>query len=289
MPDRDWPDAYIVGAPKCATTSLYHYLQEHPDIDCPLRKESHFLLHEAFGVPDRYMPLEEARRLVRRSRAAVVLDVGVMTLYHEVARDRLRRLRPDAKIIILVRDPVDLIESLHSQAIKGGHELEPDLLAALRGDGRRRIETQPDRPGLVTYRTAAALRGPVEAWQAAFADVLVLHFDDLAAGLQDTLDRVTDFLGVGRFTLRNTRVYNPDARIRSRRLHDFLTAPPAWLKRSFHALVSQRVRDAVGGRLDAANRRRHERDEVDATLRARLEREFADDAAFVARFRGTGP
>lgn len=36
------PDFYVIGAPKCGTTSLYHVLRQHPDVFMSRRKEPHF-------------------------------------------------------------------------------------------------------------------------------------------------------------------------------------------------------------------------------------------------------
>lgn len=285
-----YPNLIVIGAPKCATTSFYHYLAEHPDIVCPLRKESNFLLHGLFDEAD--LPDDDAVRAAIASAppARYYADVAALYVYHDGALARARALPLYTRFLVFVRDPVELLHSLHGEALKRGDETEEDPARAIADEHWQSQARLTAATIQVPYRHAAHLAAAVQPWLDAFGDrVRVVHFDDVRDGLQATYDGITDWLGLPRHRLTTTRVHNPDARIRNVGLHRMMRRPPAFIRRPLHAVLPRTLRDRIGKRLERLNRKRHERTPLDADLRARLEAEFAEDIAFVERFRRTGP
>jgi len=113
------PNFLIIGAPKCGTTTLYHYLVQHPDVFLSQDKEPKFFAYEG-GVPAFVGPGDQERE--RRtivdwesycrlfSTATVERAVGeasVIYLYHPEAAHRIRHRVPDVKLVAILRDPVE--------------------------------------------------------------------------------------------------------------------------------------------------------------------------------------
>jgi sulfotransferase family protein len=113
------PNLFIVGAPKCGTTALSEWLAEHPDVYFSSEKEPHHF----------YCP--HAPRMSRKDYEALFAEVrderiiaegSVWYLYSRQALERIYRFNPDARIVICLRNPVDMVISLHSHWLSGGRE-----------------------------------------------------------------------------------------------------------------------------------------------------------------------
>src|SRR5687767_9135780 len=129
--------ACIVGAPRCGTTSLAGFLQDHPDVDFSVVKEPHYfsrrdlsrLPTEAIGTAveaeylERYFP-------ARRAGAALLAEGSVSYLYAPERMRSILRLWPDARFVIAVRDPMELLPSLHQRLLYTGDETVADFWQA---------------------------------------------------------------------------------------------------------------------------------------------------------------
>lgn len=116
---RGLPAALIVGAQKGGTTSLFTYLVQHPGVLPPLSKEIHFFeLNYAHGASWYRARFPYARRL----RGAITLDASPYYLAHPLVPERAARLLPDARIIVLLRNPVDRAFSHYQHEVRGGRE-----------------------------------------------------------------------------------------------------------------------------------------------------------------------
>jgi len=99
---RPLPDFLIIGAPRSGTTSLYHYLMSHPDISPPLKKEiGYFSLRYQKGEQwyRHHFPVKKKNELTGEASPGYI--------YHPEAAKRIREVVPDAKIVAVLRDPVD--------------------------------------------------------------------------------------------------------------------------------------------------------------------------------------
>lgn len=119
-PLRGLPSVLIIGAQKGGTTSLFNYLVRHPDVLPPFGKEIHYFdLHYARGVQwyrGRF-PYE-----YRLRGGALTLDASPYYLMHPQAPERAARLLPDARLVVLLRNPVDRAFSHYQHEVRGGRE-----------------------------------------------------------------------------------------------------------------------------------------------------------------------
>ena len=127
------PDFFIVGAPKCGTTSMYHYLRQHDQIFMPDEKEPHYFGEDLKKRPDKFIDNEdEYLNLFKDAKPDQKLgEASTFYLYSKSASREIKEYNPDAKIIIMLRNPIDFLNSLHSQLLFSGNEDEPNFEIAM--------------------------------------------------------------------------------------------------------------------------------------------------------------
>ncbi|MCP4147307.1 MAG: sulfotransferase [bacterium] len=126
------PNFFIVGMPRSGTTSLYAYLKQHPDIYVSLFKEPHFfgtdLTQPRINVTDEELYYGLFAGAGQRKRVG---EASVWYLTSATAAGEIKAFNPGAKIIVMLRNPVDMIQSLHSLYMRTGNENVADIEAAL--------------------------------------------------------------------------------------------------------------------------------------------------------------
>jgi hypothetical protein len=198
---RPLPDFLILGAQKAGTTALYAYLRWHPQITGPSFKEvSFFDRHYARG--ERWY---RAHMPVRRS--GIVGEASPSYLFHPSAPERVARMLPEARLIALLRNPVDRAFSHYQHEVALGREELSFEDALAREDERMvgEVERMLRDPAYFSYawwNYTYVARGryaeQLERWFGSFASeqLLVLLTDELAADTGATYGSVLEFLGV---------------------------------------------------------------------------------------------
>src|SRR3954454_16431318 len=207
------PDFLIAGVPKAGTTALHAALAPHPGLHLSTVKEPKFFLSDgpppATGGPGDVQTYQE--HIWRRDDYEALFDAappgalrGEATpfyLYDPDAHDRIRKLLPDARLVVLLRDPVDRAHSNWTHLWNAGLEPEADFLTACRAEPRRRADGWAPfwhYVGLGLYG-----RQVQHLYQVFPRDqVLLLRYRDLKDRPAATLDRVCQFLGVRTGVLR---------------------------------------------------------------------------------------
>jgi hypothetical protein len=201
------PDFLIAGVPKAGTTALHAALVPHPALYLSKVKEPKFFLSDgpppATGGPGDVQTYQE--HVWRRADYEALFDPappgtvrGEATpfyLYDLAAHDRIKRLVPDAKLIVLLRDPVDRAHSNWTHLWNAGLEPEADFLTACRAEEQRKAAGWAafwHYTGLGRY--GEQVRHLFEVFDR--DQVLLLRYRELKDDPAATLDRVCAFLGV---------------------------------------------------------------------------------------------
>ena len=213
-----WPDVLIIGASKCGTTSLFHYLQQHPSVARARTKEVHYFdLHFHRGrhwyrgqFPHRPNELK--------------LEATPYYLFHPAVPKRAADLIPEAKLIVIMREPVTRAYSQYQHECADGYEQltfqEAVAMEAQRLGNTHEMLAQ----GLIqrshahqhfSYIRRGLYAEQIERWQKHYPveSFLFLRAEDLFDAPQDTFDRACCFLGLSNFALnddsgRNLRSYD---------------------------------------------------------------------------------
>jgi hypothetical protein len=199
---RPLPDFLILGAQKAGTTALYAYLRWHPQITGPSFKEvSFFDRHYARG--ERWY----RAHLPARRRDRIVGEASPSYLFHPLAPERVAQLLPDARLIALLRNPVDRAFSHYQHEVALGRE-PLAFEEAIDREGERmqgEVEHMLRDPEYFseawwnyTYLARGRYAEQLERWFESFPRerLLVLLTDELGADPAGTHRRVLEFLGV---------------------------------------------------------------------------------------------
>ena len=208
---RALPDFLILGAQKAGTTALYSYLRRHPAIVGPWWKEvSFFDRHFARGESwyRGQFPTRAQRRLVTRRTGAEVLagEASPGYLFHPFAADRVAALLPTARLIALLRNPVDRALSHYNHEVAFSREplSFEEAIAAEPERMRGELERMRDPSYFshawwnFTYVGRGRYAEQLERWLAVFPRerILVLASNELLERPAKTYARVLEFLGV---------------------------------------------------------------------------------------------
>jgi hypothetical protein len=214
---RPLPDFLLIGAQKAGTTALYAYLRWHPGITGPAWKEVSFFDRHWWRGEAWYrgqFPLRVGERLVGEASPSY--------LFHPLAPERARLLVPDAKLVALLRDPVDRAYSQYQHEVALGRELLSfeDALAAeeerLRGEVERLV-ADPRAFSRAWWDHSYASRGryaeQLERWLAVFPreQLLVVRTEDLGERPAEIYASILSFLGADPYELPEyPRVFDRD-------------------------------------------------------------------------------
>jgi hypothetical protein len=256
------PDFFIVGQPKCGTTALYEMLKRHPHIYMPDVKEPQYFADElAVEPPPTGLPTTIDHYLSLFADAApdqLVGEASALYLWSHTAARNIARMRPDARIIMIVREPASFLLSLHLYMIKIQIETEKDLGRALMLEDERKHDRQLPTGGywrpLLIYSEHMKYLDQLHRYQDAFpADqLLVLLYDDFRADNQASIRTILRFLGLD-YTIDLQMIEsNQSVRVRARRVAQVIEAVSqgrgrslAMLKTAVEAVTTQPIRRAA--------------------------------------------
>jgi hypothetical protein len=228
------PNLFIAGAPKCGTTAMFHYLGAHNGVFASAVKEPHYFAFDLGALESRVKSLDAYLELFKGATAEqpCLAEASVWYLYSSSALEEIHRFNPDAKIIVMLRNPIDLVNSLHLDYCGGYIETQFDLETAwnLSGDPRRELSLTRACPyaKLLDYKAIGRLGEQVQRLLDVFPrrQVKLFLFDDLVHRTMQSYQEALAFLGLsddGRteFPRVNESIVN-----RSRRITNWLGISP---------------------------------------------------------------
>jgi hypothetical protein len=283
------PDFFMVGAPKCGTTAMYEFLAQHPEIFLPKTKEIHFFGTDLYS-PNYGRELEKYLSLFAGARDKKrVGEASVWYLYSKRASAEIKQFSPSASIIVMLRNPVEMIHSLHSHRLYIGTEDIEDFSEALDAEHERKLGARlPRNPypiGGLFYREVGSYAAQVQRYFDAFGTekVKVIIFDDFKADPARASREVFDFLGVSPSFAPRVRVINPNKKVRSKTVRDFLDQPPpSFLRRLARPLTTPQMRHRLFQAFRRLNTDYVPRSPIPDRLRLQLQAYFASDVQRVS-------
>jgi hypothetical protein len=279
------PNFFIAGAPKSGTTALSEYLREHPNIFITTPKEPNFF---ADDMPKRYMvnTLDNYLALYNKcnSNHYAAGEASVFYLYSSCALKNINHFNNKAKIIVMLRNPVDLVHSLHSQYIFNFTENEKDFEKAwYLQESRKTGINLPQNcrvAKILQYKPIGMIGSQVEKLYNIFPEkqVMLILFDDFVLSNKQVYEEVLKFLQVptdGRlsFPLINESkkpLFNNVGRL----IHD----PPNFVRKAAHIIFKASGVDAgefIARFISSLNSRKEKRKGISPDFRKKLIMEFS--------------
>lgn len=210
---RMLPSFIIIGAAKCGTTSLYHWLVQHPFVEPAATKEVHYFDYSYFQGPDWYrshFPLqtEADACAAEHGQPFITGEASASYISHFWVPERMAQLLPDVRLLVCLRDPVDRAFSQYQMSRREQLEpLERFGEAADAEDERldpERAKMWADkryssyRIGAWSYLMRSRYAEQLERWLTVY-DRSQFHFltmDELAKSPVQTMDAVHEHIGL---------------------------------------------------------------------------------------------
>jgi hypothetical protein len=194
---------FIAGMPRSGTTSMYTYLKQHPEIYLSLYKEPNFfsrdLTQSDYNIQDEtvYHSL-----FAHAGEKPCIGEGSVWYLTSKIAAAEIKTYNPAAKIVIMLRNPVDMIYSLHGLYVRTGNENIEDFRQALAAEAQRMKGDHIPRgcyfPEGLFYTEVARYYDKIRRFADVFGleNIHVVIFDDFAAETARSYRDTLRFLGV---------------------------------------------------------------------------------------------
>ena len=127
------PTAFILGAPKCGTTALAQYLSETPGVCMSYPKEPNFFCTDIHPYKRGFTSYENyLERCFSHQKPGdkALVDATIWNLYSRAAVPSILEIQPEARFVVMLRNPLDMALSLYAHRCDNGLETRPDFQSA---------------------------------------------------------------------------------------------------------------------------------------------------------------
>lgn len=196
------PNTIVLGSAKCATSSLHHYLGQHPEVHMSRKKECHYFCHEEIDgslYKPRHRPicnLQDYEAQFEDGKDAKCRgESSPMYLFYESSAKNISELVSDAKLIAVLRNPVDRAFSAYVHAVR-------DELETLSFEDAILAEKERTASGKFTPLQAYVEFGQYCQKLRPFFEhfdkdqLLVLSYDEIKRDIKLTLRKICMFMGI---------------------------------------------------------------------------------------------
>ncbi len=278
------PDFFIVGAPKCGTTSLHYYLHQHPQVYMAA-KELHFFGQD-FTYVDAPTPLTYYLSFFKDALATQLIgEASVWYLYSKRAAEEIKQMNPEAKIIVMLRNPTDMIYSLHAEQCYNGNEDINSFEAALKAETTRlKGKLIPPNIGCplqaLQYRQVGLYYEQVNRYIEVFGKPKVhcIFLSDLKNDIEQCFKKVLHFLQLNEDVKIDYRIQNKHKIARNKAFTTLLrNRSKKWIQMVKFIIPNRKWRLALQDKLWKLNAKTTEQPEMSASLRNELKDWFLPD------------
>jgi len=196
------PSFFMIGAPKCGTTSLYEWLSFHPNIYMPYKEVHWFNQDHGGGVVSSQTEYNSLFDQVGDQYISALGEASVWYLYSQVAVKNICAYNENAKFIVMVRNPLEMAVSLHDQLYHMAMEDVYDFkdawnLQEIRSKGLK-IPSLCEDPKFLQYGPVCSLGEQVERLYDIVnqKNILVLLLDDFKENPRREYLKVLSFISV---------------------------------------------------------------------------------------------
>lgn len=278
------PTFLVIGAARSGTTALYAYLRQHPEVFMSASKEPNFFAFAnerldfagpgAEFVNNSVTSLDAYQRLFEKAPAAAARgEASPLYLFMPRAAERIRALVPEARLVAVLRDPVEQAYSHYLYARKEMIEPLPDFMAALDAQGERlAAHWQP----LFQYTEFARYNVQLRRYFAHFdrAQIRIYRYEDFDRDPLAVLRDIFDLIGVDpTFTPDVSQRVNVGGVPRNAAMQS-LVMRPNWVSRTAGSFLPTHARRWLRDRISRSN---VQRPAMPAAARERLRRQFRED------------
>jgi len=281
-------DFFIVGAPKCGTTAMIEYLRRHPEIFVPDAKEIHF-----FGSDLDWSPKTKLKERTLddywtffsevTENHKIIGEASVMYLYSKKAALEIYRYNPSAKIIMMLRNPVDMMAAWHQQSLNNGSEFILDFEQALNAEHERKKGNFKGKnlrlPEGLFYREIASYYIQVKRYFDVYPkeNIHTIIFDDFKADTRNEYEKILRFLGVDTRFRTDLKAIHSRHKNRNQRIHNWITQSNVVINKIGEFIPSNKIKKYLYENYVNVMKVKAERTVIPLSLRHQLNQYFKED------------
>ncbi|MEL7038536.1 MAG: sulfotransferase [Cyanobacteria bacterium J06592_8] len=191
------PNFLMLGTPKAGTTAIYNYLKQHPQIYMPPFKEPHFFSFEGEQKPHwGIQTLEDYQALFQEATSEQIIgEASTWYLYSQTAAERIRHHIPEAKLIAILRNPIERAYSSWAFRVQCGWESITDFQKALQAEPQR-IRENPEWD--FHYLKAGFYYDQIKRYLDIFPSeqIKIIIYEDFKSDPVNILEDIYKFIGV---------------------------------------------------------------------------------------------
>ena len=247
------PNFLVIGAAKAGTSSLYHYLKQHPQIYMSSQKELRFfsLVGETIefcGPGDQQLykqksVTDQETYLTFFSDVTNEKAIGEASpgyLYYPKAPENIKHYLPNVKLIAILRDPVERAYSHFIHNLKNAKEPLSDFTAAVEAEESR---TQKHWGPNWHYQKTGLYYAQVKRYFDTFdrRQIKIYLYDEFKSTPIRVVQDIFRFLEVDEFVPNVSFKYNVSKVAKNKQLHTFVTRPPSVLKPFMSSFLGRRA------------------------------------------------
>jgi hypothetical protein len=234
MSEYAGPNLFIVGQPKSGTSALFSFLRQHPDISASAVKEPQFfckdLNSQYFHLSRVPRTIENYLMLFDNDGLPYHMEASTAYLYSEVAAQEIYNFNQQAKIIIMLREPVDFLYSYHRQLLRNSckFETEANFMRALdleseRQQGKKIPKNVFDEKFLM-YSKRVQYVDHLERFSRLFpaSQIKIIIYDDFRENNLRSFGEVCKFLDIDDGFVPEIRTVNKQVQVRNRAFKQFM-------------------------------------------------------------------
>jgi hypothetical protein len=284
------PNFVIAGAPKAGTTALTEYLRQHPNVFISKPKETHYFAEDLSRY--RFVTTEEDYlglfKQADENRSAIG-EGSVFYLYSESAFPLISEFDSEMKFIVMFRNPLELVHSLHSQLVYSRDEDVVEFEQAWKLCSERKSGKQMPKDcreaKILYYDELGKMGEQYEKLLKYFPKehVLEIFFEDFSNDTRKEYERVLDFLGLPQVYPEDFRVINKRKAHKYKWLAILTQRPPAPLIKTV-GYLNQKIKSLFGierfgviNKLRDLNRQQVKKQQLSRGLQESIIENYKDD------------
>lgn len=286
------PNLFIVGPPKTGSTALYEFLGKHPNIFMPDMKELAYFCTDLHKESDKFhedkkrFPIRTKKDYMKKFRdwksQKYGCDCTTNYFLSDIAAKKIHEFNPEAKIIIVIREPVDYISSVHNQTLQNDAEDQIELNKALDLENERKkdwskISKRTAIPRNVFYSEFPYFSKKIKEYQKLFGEknVKIVLFDEFKRDNKKIYLDIINFLNIEKNHMPRFKSINSRYTIKYKIIRDIGYSPIIWkipkllFPKKFYVKVKAKFNDFL--RIPA------KKPKIDTKLELKLKKKYFEE------------
>jgi len=210
------PNCFLVGGVRSGTTSLFEYLGQHPQVFAPAVKGIDFFgEYPNDGYPKFFGNLKKYLALYKKAKNEKILLDASHYFHVQKAPENIKKFNPSSKIVIILRNPLEIIQS----QVNNGH-------MGIRGNAKKALSQKNEGKRLLIENLKFSRNIKNYIWVFGEENVYITLLDDWKKNPEKEYKKLCNFLELREYKLINFKVYSPSSEPRKNGINKLLTFCP---------------------------------------------------------------